>query len=51
MAAIIGTCLMESGVRFGLRSIPFLLGEKRAPEALAGSSFRGYRYFLTLFSI
>ena len=40
MAAIIGTCLMESGGAIRIvRSFLSLLGEKRAPEALAGSSF------------
>ena len=40
MAAIIGTCLMESGGALRIvRSFLSLLGEKRAPEALAGSSF------------
>ena len=40
MAAIIGTCLMESGGALRIvRSFLSLLGEKRAPEALTGSSF------------
>ena len=40
MAAIIGTCLMESGGALRIvRSALSLLGEKKAPEALAGSSF------------
>ena len=40
MAAIIGTSLMESGGALRIvRSFLSLLGEKRAPEALAGSSF------------
>ena len=40
MAAIIGTCLMESGGALRIvRSFLSLLGEKRAPAALAGSSF------------
>ena len=40
MAAIIGTCLMESGGALRIvRSFLSMLGEKRAPEALTGSSF------------
>ena len=40
MAAIIGTCLLESGAADRIvRSALKLCGEKRAPEALAGSSF------------
>jgi GntP family gluconate:H+ symporter len=40
MAAIIGTCLMESGGALRIvRSFLAFLGEKRAPEALTGSSF------------
>jgi len=40
MAAIIGTCLMESGGAMRIvRSSLSLFGEKRAPEAMAGSSF------------
>ena len=40
MAAIIGTCLMESGGALRIvRSFLSFLGEKRAPEALTGSSF------------
>ena len=40
MAAIIGNCLMESGGALRIvRSFLNLMGEKRAPEAMAGSSF------------
>ena len=40
MAAIIGTCLMESGAAMRIvRSSLSVFGEKRAPEAMAGSSF------------
>lgn len=40
MAAIIGKCLMESGGALRIvRSLLNLMGEKRAPEAMAGSSF------------
>ena len=40
MAAIIGTCLMESGAAIRIvRSALSVFGERRAPEAMAGSSF------------
>jgi GntP family gluconate:H+ symporter len=40
MAAIIGTCMMESGAAIRIvRSALSVFGEKRAPEAMAGSSF------------
>ena len=40
MAAIIGTCLMESGAAMRIvRSSLSVFGEKKAPEAMAGSSF------------
>lgn len=40
MAAIIGTCMMESGAAIRIvRSALSIFGEKRAPEAMAGSSF------------
>ena len=40
MAAIIGICLMESGAAIRIvRSALSVFGERRAPEAMAGSSF------------
>jgi len=40
LAAVIGKCLMDSGAADRIvRSFLGLLGEKRAPEALAGASF------------
>lgn len=40
LAAVIGKCLMDSGAADRIvRSFLKLLGEKRAPEALAGASF------------